>query len=484
MKGVQSFIGFCNFYWKFIPDFSTIAWPLHNLTKMGAKWNWTTECNTAFRTLQATFTQGPVLTLLDTTKPFTVMTDASLTATGAVLMQTDFNGDLHPCTFLFKTLSAAERNYNIFDHELLAIIPALTKWKHYLQGTGHPVTVVTDHKNLSYFKQPHKLFQWQVWWMLFLQDFDLVFLAMPGLQMGPADALSHKDEVDTSKWQPGCRLVTPYSIYQSHWHCPCQQNCSFLPIWPACFCCTPCTGWWEIAPCQSIQAWLALWWWETLLQELTIHPWNCLTRPGIIHSCQQDLWTWRYILHPQLTPTGLLVARDDHLCLEIHCWMHCLQSKQSQHPPHCPCSLSLEIWLYLPFPTGLCGPYYWPTPQQIFWFSHGHSRPWAYEGGNSLPLQQKYWHSRYSQTLFPPCLPSLWFTQQMHLWLRPLVYLSLCKRTYLASEIWSQTLLCLPPTNRWRDRESKSGTRNLPLYLLWWTPREMGRPSSHGRILS
>ena len=86
------------------------------------------------------------------------MTDTSLTATGAVLMQTDFNEDLHPCAFLSKTLSTAEHNYNIFNRELLAMIHALTEWKHYLQGTGHPVTVVTDHKNLSYFKQLHKLF--------------------------------------------------------------------------------------------------------------------------------------------------------------------------------------------------------------------------------------------------------------------------------------------------------------------------------------
>ena len=80
------------------------------------------------------------------------MTDASLMATGAVLMQTDFHEDLHPCAFLFKTLSAAEHNYNIFNQELFAIIHALTKWKHYLQGTDHPITMVTDHKNLSYFK--------------------------------------------------------------------------------------------------------------------------------------------------------------------------------------------------------------------------------------------------------------------------------------------------------------------------------------------
>ena len=86
IKGVWLFIEFCNFYQKFIPNFSTITWPLHNLTKKGAKWDWTTECDTAFRTLQATFTHGPVLTLSNTTQSFTVMTNASLTATGAVLM--------------------------------------------------------------------------------------------------------------------------------------------------------------------------------------------------------------------------------------------------------------------------------------------------------------------------------------------------------------------------------------------------------------
>ena len=92
------------------------------------------------------------MTLSNITKPFTVMTNASLTATRAVLMQADFNGDLYPYAFLSKTLSAAEQNYDIFDWELLAVIHTLTEWKHYLQGMDHPITMVTDHKNLSYFK--------------------------------------------------------------------------------------------------------------------------------------------------------------------------------------------------------------------------------------------------------------------------------------------------------------------------------------------
>src|SRR5580658_3880411 len=157
VKAVRSFIGFCNFYRKFIPDFSTTARPLHDLTKKGATWSWTTECQKAFDTIKEAFLKKPVLAIPDVAKPFTIMTDASLTATGGVLMQNDSNGDLHPCAYFSKTLSPAERNYDIYDRELLAIMHALHEWRHYLQGTGFPVKVLTDHKNLMYFKQPHKL---------------------------------------------------------------------------------------------------------------------------------------------------------------------------------------------------------------------------------------------------------------------------------------------------------------------------------------
>ena len=85
------------------------------------------------------------------------MTDASLLAAGAVLMQSDTSGDLHPCTYFSKTFSLAKCNYDIYDRELLAVILALAEWKQYLQGTSHPVSVLTNHKNLSYLKDPRKL---------------------------------------------------------------------------------------------------------------------------------------------------------------------------------------------------------------------------------------------------------------------------------------------------------------------------------------
>jgi hypothetical protein len=136
--------------------------------------------------------------MLDVSTPFFVMSDTSLTATGAMLMQKDSNGDLHPCAYLSKTLSSAERNYDIYDRKLLTVIHALEEWRHYLLGTAHVVTVLTDHKNLMYFRQPHKLSHRQARWNLFLQDFNLHFTHTPGLQMGPTDALSRRDNVDTA----------------------------------------------------------------------------------------------------------------------------------------------------------------------------------------------------------------------------------------------------------------------------------------------
>jgi hypothetical protein len=201
VKGVHSFIGFCNFYRRFIPDFSNIARPLHDLTKKNAHWNWTPACEDAFHTIKHTFTRRPVLSMPNVSSPFFVMSDASLTATGAMLMQKDSNGDLHPCAYLSKTLSSTEWNYDIYDiydHELLAVIHALEEWQHYLLGTTHVVTVLTDHKNLTYFRQPHKLSHRQARCNLFLQDYDLHFHHTPGIQMGPADALSRCDNVDVA----------------------------------------------------------------------------------------------------------------------------------------------------------------------------------------------------------------------------------------------------------------------------------------------
>ena len=143
-----------------------------------------------FIKLKEVFISAPVIKMLDTSKPFYIMTDASLTTTGGILMQRDSNRDLHPCTYHSTTFSPAEQNYNIYDRELLAVIQALKEWRHYLTRTEHQVTVIMDHKNLGYFKQPQKLTHCQARWSLFMQDFDIKWGVEWGINMGPANALS------------------------------------------------------------------------------------------------------------------------------------------------------------------------------------------------------------------------------------------------------------------------------------------------------
>ena len=87
----------------------------------------------------------------DHSKPFQIESDASKVATGTVLTQIDTNGNQHPCTFLSKTHSPTEQNYEIYNRELLCIIWALEEWLHYIQGLRHVTTVYSDHKNLTYF---------------------------------------------------------------------------------------------------------------------------------------------------------------------------------------------------------------------------------------------------------------------------------------------------------------------------------------------
>ena len=108
------------------------------------------------------------------------------------------NGDLHPCAYHSATFSPAKWNYDIYDRELLAVIQALKEWRHYLMGTEHLVMVIMDHKNLGYFKQPQNLSHQQARWWLFLQEYDIRWGVERGINMGPTDALSRKDEIETS----------------------------------------------------------------------------------------------------------------------------------------------------------------------------------------------------------------------------------------------------------------------------------------------
>jgi hypothetical protein len=114
-------------------------------------------------------------------EPFCIETDSSDYATGAVLSQLSKEDDKwHPVAFLSKCLNVVERNYEIYDKEMLAIIRALKEWQHFVEGARHDIEIWTDHHNLEYFMSAKKLNRRQVRWLLYLSRFDFNLHHQPG----------------------------------------------------------------------------------------------------------------------------------------------------------------------------------------------------------------------------------------------------------------------------------------------------------------
>jgi len=126
-------------------------------------------------------------------EPFQIEADSLDFATGVVLsQQLTTDGKWHPVAFYSKSLSSVERNYEIHDKEMLAIIRVLEEWRHFLEGAIHPVEIWTDHKNLKYFMTAKKLNRCQACWSLHLARFDFLLHHRPGHTMGKPDALSRR----------------------------------------------------------------------------------------------------------------------------------------------------------------------------------------------------------------------------------------------------------------------------------------------------
>ena len=126
---------------------------MNDLTKKDTPWTWGLLQQQSFDSMKARFSDAPILLQPDLTTPFHLECDASKFACGAVLSQQGEDRIWHPVAFMSKSFIEAERNYDIYDRELLAIIRALEEWWHYLEGSPHPVEILSDHKNLEVFRE-------------------------------------------------------------------------------------------------------------------------------------------------------------------------------------------------------------------------------------------------------------------------------------------------------------------------------------------
>lgn len=195
-KEVQAFLGFANYYRRFIRDYSEIAIPMTRLTGK-TDFVWERDQQEAFDLLKQTITSAPVLSIPSHEEEFRVKCDASDYAIGGVLSQLKSEDNLwHPCAFMSKTLSQPKRNYEIYDKEMLAVMSSFDEWRQYLMGAKYQVDVWSDHQNLSYFRQPQKFNRRQARWLMELANFDFKITHKPGKVMAKADALSRRADYD------------------------------------------------------------------------------------------------------------------------------------------------------------------------------------------------------------------------------------------------------------------------------------------------
>ena len=192
VKDVQSFLGFANFYRRFIYGYSKLASPLTQLTKKDVPFQWTSECQKAFDALKAAFTSEIILKHYNPDLKIVVETDASDYVSGGILSQYDENNVLHPVAYFSKKHSPAECNYEIYDKELMAIVRAFEEWRPELEGSSTPIDVITDHKNLEYFMSTKQLSRRQARWSEFLSRFNYHITYRPGKAGGKPDALTRR----------------------------------------------------------------------------------------------------------------------------------------------------------------------------------------------------------------------------------------------------------------------------------------------------
>ena len=196
---IHQFLGFMGYYRYFIPNYSKMARPLLDLTKKATVWQWTDHHSKAFGELKMRMCQQPVLIQPDFQKHFYLQVDTSAYGLGAVLSQEGTSSPtlakcsklvLHPIAYYSATFTPTEHNYDIYEQELLAVMQSLVHWRQYLGWTKEPFIILTDHKNLQYWKLPQKLNRWTARWHADLQEYDYEIQYIPGKTNIPADTLS------------------------------------------------------------------------------------------------------------------------------------------------------------------------------------------------------------------------------------------------------------------------------------------------------
>lgn len=187
VTALRGFLGLTGYYRRFVAEYGRIARPLTELLKKEG-FKWSDDATNAFCWLKLAMTTLPVLRLPDFTQPFVVETDASGTGIGAVLSQEN-----RPVAYISKGFSSSGRVKSVYEQKFLAIVFAVTKWRHYL--TGNQFTIRTDQKSLRHLLEQRVVSVEQQKWASKLWGLNYTIEYRPGKENRVADALSRQHRV-------------------------------------------------------------------------------------------------------------------------------------------------------------------------------------------------------------------------------------------------------------------------------------------------
>lgn len=218
VREIRVFIGFMNYYRRFIANFSRLALPLTKLTQKGPEAArggraqrreesqvlvLTREAKEAFQKLRDSFLSVPILAHFERDRKTRAEVDASSGAIAGILSQyvpdEHGKGQWRPIDFFSRKLVAAEYNYDTHDQELLAIVKSLEHWRQYLEGVHFEL--LTDHQNLKWFMETKTLNHRQVRSYLVLSGFDFTITHRPGAT-NPADGPSRRPDYMVEAQKP------------------------------------------------------------------------------------------------------------------------------------------------------------------------------------------------------------------------------------------------------------------------------------------
>src|SRR6266702_5016081 len=183
---LRLFLGFCNYYKRFIKKESDKTEPFTKMIKKDEPWKWDDDKKRLFKEVKEKFMKKPILRIYQLRLLIKVKINALDFALGACLLQ-KHDGIWHLVAYYSRKMTPLELNYDIYDKELLGIITAFKEWRVFLQGTIEPFTVKIDHKNLTGFLITKELNRQQVKWAEMLSEYHFEIEHVKGLNNAKAD---------------------------------------------------------------------------------------------------------------------------------------------------------------------------------------------------------------------------------------------------------------------------------------------------------